>query len=323
MRKSIFSIFIFLIFCLSEGTCGGTIIDKIVAIVNGEIITLSELEQYHVKLRGKSEATGNPWEKGTKVFDSRREILDRLIEETLVDQQCKKWAIRVSERDIEMAIEDVKKLNAIITDEELKRALVVDGLSWEDFRQQLKEEIKRAKLIARVVRSEFSADDEDLKRFYIEHIERFKNPDQIRVSHILIIIPQDADDMLVETFRHKGKMILERLHRGEDFGEIARLYSDDASAKNGGDLGFFKRGDLLPELERSSFNLQRGELSGLIRTKMGFHIIKVTEKKEGSVIPYEEVMEKVKNQYIEEESQRLYKAWLQKLRAESFIEVKL
>jgi peptidyl-prolyl cis-trans isomerase SurA len=323
MRKSIFSIFIFLVFCLSAGMCGATIIDKIVAIVNGEIITLSELERYHSKLRGKSEATGNPWEKETKVFDSRREILDRLIEETLIDQQCKRWAIRVSERDIDMAIEDVKRLNAIVTDEQLKRALMADGLSWEDFRQQLKEQIKKAKLVSRVVRPEFSVDDEDLKRFYIEHIERFKEPDQIRASHILIVIPQDADDMLVEALRHKGKMILERLHCGEDFGEIARLYSDDASAKNGGDLGFFKRGELLPEFERSSFKLQRGELSGLIRTKIGFHIIKVTEKKEGSVIPYEEVMEKVKNQYIEEESQRLYKAWLQELKGESFIEVKL
>jgi peptidyl-prolyl cis-trans isomerase SurA len=105
-------------------------------------------------------------------------------------------------------------------------------------------------------------------------------------------------------------------------GELARLYSDDASAKNGGDLGFFKRGELLPELDRIIFNMQPGELSGLVRTKVGFHIIKVTEKKEGQVIPFEEVMEKVKDQYIEKESQRRFKGWLQKVKAESFIEVK-
>ncbi len=322
MRKSIFSILIFLIFGLSEGICGAKIIDKIVAIVNGEIITLSELEQHRSKLRDGSEAAGNPWEKRAKVFESRREILNRLIEEKLIDQQCKKRAIKVSVRDIDMAIEEVKRLNAL-NDEQLKGVLKAEGLSMEDYRQQLREQIKRVKLVSRVIRPELIVDDEGLKRFYIEHIERFKEPDQIRASHILIVIPQDADDLLVEALRHKGEMILERLGRGEDFGELARLYSDDASAKSGGDLGYFKRGELLQEFERIIFNLQRGLFSDLVRTKMGFHIIKVTEKKEGSVIPYEEVVEKVKSQYIEEESQRLYKAWLQKVKEESFIEVKL
>ena len=322
MRKLIFSILIFLIFGLSEGICGATIIDRIVAIVNGEIITLSELERYRSKLREGSEATGNPWEKRAKVLESRREILDRLIEEKLVDQQCKKWAIKVSERDIDMAIEDVKRLNAI-TDEQLKMALMADGLSWEDYRQQLREEIKRAKLVSRIIRQEFTVDQEGLKKFYIEHIERFKEPDQIRASHILIRIPQDADDLLVEALRHKCETISERLRRGEDFGELALLYSGDASAKSGGDLGFFKKGELLPEFERCTFNLQTGQLSSIVRTKIGFHIIKVTGRKEGSVIPYEEVKEKVKNQYIEEESSRLYEAWLKKVKAESFIEVKL
>jgi len=322
MRKSIFSIIIFLIFGLSEAICGAKIIDKIVAIVNGEIITLSELERYRSKLRDGSEAPGNQWEKRAKVFESRRLILDRLIEEKIVDQQCKKWAIKVSARDIDTAIEDVKRLNAV-TDEQLKMALMADGVSWEDYRQELRNQIKRAKLASRVVRQEFTVDDQRLKRFYVQHIERFKEPDQIRASHILIMVPQDADDLLVEALRHKGETILERLRLGEDFQALARLYSDDASAKNGGDLGFFKSGELLPEFERITLNLQPGQLSGLVRTKIGFHIIKVTEKREGAIIPYEEVMEKVKSRYIEEESQRLYKAWLQKVKAESFIEVKL
>lgn len=322
MRKTILSILILLIFGLSVGICGATIIDKIVAIVNGEIITLAELERYRSKLRDRSEAIGNPLEKRTKMFESRRKILDHLIEEKLVDQQCKKMSIKVTAWDLDMAIEDVKKLNAI-TDEQLKSALKADGLSWEDYRQKLREQIKRAKLVSRVVRSEVIVDEEGLKRFYIEHIDRFKEPDQIRASHILIIIPQDADDLLVEALRHKGEKISERLRRGEDFQELARLYSDDASAKNGGDLGLFKRGELLPEFERVTFNLQPGQVSGIVRTKVGFHIIKVTRRKEGSVIPYEEVKEKVENQYIEEESQRLYQAWLKKVKAESFIEVKL
>ena len=322
MRKSILPITIFLILGLSVAICGAKIIDKIVAIVNGEIITLSELDRQRSRLRHETDTTTNPWGNGAKVFESRRVILDRLIEEKIIDQQCKKLAIRVSPRDIDAAIEDVKRMNAV-SEEQLKMALMADGLSWEDYRQELMKQIQRAKLASQVVRQEFAVDDERLKEFYLQHIERFKEPDQIRVSHILIVIPLDADDLLVEALRHTGEMILDKLSRGEDFGELARLYSDDASAKNGGDLGFFKRGELLPQIERITFNLHPGQFRDLIRTNMGFHIVKVTDRKEGRVIPYEEVMEKVRNQYAQEESQRLYKAWLQEVKARSFIEVKL
>ena len=322
MRKSIISILILVVLGLSEGICGATIIDKIVAIVNGEIITLAELERFFSKPRDGSGTMGNPGERSANIFKSRREALDRLIEEKLVHQQCKKLSIKVSARDLDMAIENVKKLNAI-NDEQLKSALMAEGLSFEDYRQQLREQISRAKLISRVVRSKVVVDDDRLKRFYSEHIERFKEPDQTRVSNILIMIPQDTDDLFVEALRHKGETILERLRRGGDFQELARIYSDDASAKNGGDLGFFKRGDLLPEFERATFNLQPGHVSGLVRTKVGFHIIKVTERREGSVTPYEQVTDKVRDQYIREESEKLYEAWLKKVKAESFIEVKL
>ncbi|MCK5553778.1 MAG: peptidylprolyl isomerase [Deltaproteobacteria bacterium] len=322
MRKSILPITILLILGLSEAICGAKVIDKIVAIVNGEIITLSELDRYRSRLRQKTDITTNPWEKRAKVFELRRVILDRLIEEKIIDQQCKKWAIKVSARDIDAAIEDVKRMNAV-TEEQLKMALMADGLSWEDYRRELTKQIKRARLASQVIGQEFTVDDERLKRFYVQHIQRFKEPDQIRVSHILIVIPEDADDLLVQALHHTGEMILDKLSRGEDFQRLARLYSDDASAKNGGDLGFFKKGELLPQIERITFNLHPGQFRGLVRTNIGFHIVKVTDKKEGRIIPYEEVMEKVRNQYGEEESQRLHKAWLQKVKAESFIEVKL
>jgi len=322
MRKSILPITIFLLLVLSETICGAEIIDKIVAIVNGEIITLSELERHRSRLGHETDIAAHPWQKRARVFESRRVILDQLIEEKIVDQQCKKWAIKVSTKDIDAAIEDVKRMNAV-TEEQLKMALMADGLSWEDYRKELTKQIQRAKLASQVVRQEFTVDDERLKRFYLQNIKRFKEPNQIRVSHILIVIPRDTDDLLVEALRHTGEMILDKLSRGEDFQALARLYSDDASAKNGGDLGFFKRGELLPQIERITFTLHPGQFRGLIRTNMGFHIIKVTDKKEGRVIPYEEVMEKVKNQYAQEESQRLYKTWLQTVKAKSFIEVKL
>jgi peptidyl-prolyl cis-trans isomerase SurA len=322
MRKSLLSILIVLAVGLVGGTCGARIIDKIVAIVNGEIITLSELDLYPPKPTRGFPATPNPLEQEGEILESQRGILDYLIEEKLIDQQCRKRGIRVSPRDIDMAIEDVKRAHAV-TLEQLKMALAADGVSWEEYRQRMGEQIKRMKLISHVVRRDFTLDDDALRRFYAQNIQRFKEPDHIRISHILVMIPQNADDLLVAALRHKGKTILERLRRGEDFQELARLYSDDASGKTGGDLGFFKRGELLPELEGIAFNLKPGEISGLVWTKIGFHIVKITERREGRVIPFEDVFEKVKGQYVEEQSERLFKGWLKKLKAQSFIEVKL
>jgi peptidyl-prolyl cis-trans isomerase SurA len=322
MRKSLLSIMIVLAVGLFGGTCRAKIIDKIVAIVNGEIITLSELDLYPPKPRGGFPATPNPLEQEGEILESQRGILDYLIEEKLIDQQCRKRGIKVPPRDIDTAIEDVKRAHAV-THEQLKMALAADGVSWEEYRQQIGEQIKKMKLVSHVVRRDFTLDDDALRRYYAQNIQRFKEPDQIRTSHILIMIPQNADDLLVAALRHKGETILERLRRGEDFQELARLYSDDASAKTGGDLGFFKRGEILPELEGIAFNLKPGEISRLVWTKIGFHIVKITERREGRVIPFEDVTEKVKGQYVEEQSERLFKDWLKKLKAQSFIEVKL
>jgi peptidyl-prolyl cis-trans isomerase SurA len=322
MHKSAIFSLIFFVFSLLASVCGATIVDKVIAIVNGEIITLSELERFRSEVRDRPTGTANPREERDEELQLKREILDHLIREKLVDQQCKKMAIAVSERDIDMAIEDVKRANSF-TDEQLKMALMAERLSWKDFREQLREEVKRAKLLSRVVRGEINPEEDRLRDYYLKNIERFKEPDKIRASHILIATPQDADDLLVEALRYKGEMILERLHRGEDFGKLAQLCSNDVTAKNGGDLGYFKRGELIPEFERVTVNLEPGQISGLVRTKVGFHIIKVTEKKEGSVTPYEDVKNKVRNQYLEEESKRLFEDWLKKVREESFIEVRL
>ena len=322
MRKSLLSIMIVLAVGLFGGTCRAKIIDKIVAIVNGEIITLSELDLYPPTPTGGFPTTPNPLEQGGEILESQRGILDYLIEEKLIDQQCRKRGIKVSQRDIDAAIEDVKRAHGV-NHEQLKLALTADGVSWEEYQQRIGEQIKRMRLISHVVRRDFTLDDDALRRFYAQNIQRFKEPDQIRISHILVMIPQNADDLLVAALRHKGKTILERLRRGDDFRELARLYSDDASGKTGGDLGFFKRGELLPELEGIAFNLKPGEISGLVWTKIGFHIVKITERREGHVIPFEDVTEKVKGQYVGEQSERLFKDWLKELKAQSFIEVKL
>ena len=118
-------------------------------------------------------------------------------------------------------------------------------------------------------------------------------------------------------------MVLDKIKAGEDFGEMALLYSQDASSKDRGDLGFFKKGELLPALEREALRLQVGEISRIVRTDFGFHIIKLIDKKGGGPLPFEEVIEKVKADYYEKEMEKAFKQFLTKLREKSVIEIKL
>jgi parvulin-like peptidyl-prolyl isomerase len=136
------------------------------------------------------------------------------------------------------------------------------------------------------------------------------------------LLPKEAQSEEIREIRKKCQKVLERIKRGEDFGEMALLYSQDVSAKDRGDLGYFKKGELLPEIEKDVLRLQVGEVSDIIRTHFGFHIIKLLDRR-GGISPFEEVKEKVKADYYEKEMEKAYQQYLSTLKGKSVIEIKL
>jgi peptidyl-prolyl cis-trans isomerase SurA len=248
--------------------------------------------------------------------------LEKLIEEKLIDQEVKKSGVKVTSKEIEGALDEVKRRNAA-TQEDLERALAQEGLTLEAYKKEIQKRLQRMKLIHWAVKVESQAGEREWRDFYQKNIDQYRINENYRPGQILFLVPREAKEGEIRGIRRKCEKVLEKIKGGEDFGEMALLHSEDISAKDRGDLGFFKRGELLPELERQALRLQVGEISGIIRTSIGFHIIKLLDRKGEAPLPFEEVKEKVKADYQAKETEKSYQQFLSTLREKSVIEIKL
>ncbi|MGZ3538935.1 MAG: peptidylprolyl isomerase, partial [Thermodesulfobacteriota bacterium] len=292
-----------------------------VAVVNQEIITLSEVGKWINPLKQEIVAEDR-LERWERIEGLRRQVLDKLIEEKLIDQEVKKSGIKISSKEIEATLEEVRRRNAV-TQEDLEKALAVEGLTLETYKKQIEKGLQRQKLINWSVKVEAKPGEKELREFYQKNVGRYRANETYRPGHILLVIPKGATPEEIREIRKKGQKVLEKIKGGEDFGEMALLYSQDASGKNRGDLGYFKKGELFPAFEREALRLKIGEVSGLLRTEFGYHIIKLLDRKGVDPLPFEEVREKVKADYYDGEMEKAFKQFLSTLKEKSVIEIKL
>lgn len=313
-----FGILFFLTAIISSGEA---VVDRIVAVVNQEIITLSEVERMVGHLKQEIEG-GDRLERRSRANELSRMALERLIEEKLIDQEAKRSGIKTTAKEIDSAIEDIKRRNSA-TQEDMERALARDGLTLEAFKKEIEKKITRSKMIQWAVKVELNVGEKELRDFYLKNADRYRTEESYRPGHILFKVPTEATPEEVREIRAKCQRVLTKIKAGEDFGELAILYSEDISSKDKGDLGFFKKGELLPVFEKEALRLKIGEVSGIVRTDFGFHIIKLLDRKGTDPLPYEEVKEKVRADYLDREFEKGLKQFLTKLREKSIIEIKL
>lgn len=312
-------LFLFLPFCL-----GSQIIDRIVAVVNGEIICLSELKKwcsFYLRESGRF-APETDMEERMRMIEGK--VLDQLINQKLLDQEAKRLKIEVSKKEIDRAIEDVQKRNAF-SRQEFLRVLKKEGLTMDIYREQIASEIKKMRLIEYEIGTKVKISDEEIKDYYLKNMAKPEIKEGVRIQQIFFALPPQADEEKIEEVRSFAMEIYEKLKRGEDFGKMAQEFSQDTSSQAGGDLGFFKKGELLPVLEEAAFQLNEGEMSPVIQSQLGFHIIKVLEKREGEVKPdgWIKSKDEIKNILYQKEVNRLFEEWLKKLREKSYIDIKL
>jgi len=297
------------------------VVDRVVAVVNKEIITLSEVEKLIPPSREET-TNGDRLEKQERMQALCRQVLEKLIEEKLIDQEAKKSGIKISNKDVEATLEEIKRRNGA-TQEDLERALAVEGLTVETYKKQLEKSLQRQKLINWSVKVEEKPGEKELREFYQKNISRYRTGETYRPAQILFAIRKGATPEEIREIRKKCQNVLEKIKKGEDFGEMALLYSEDTSNKDHGDLGFFRKGELLPVFEREALRLKVGEVSGIIRTDFGFHIIKLLDRKGTDPLPFEEVLERVKANYYEGEMEKAFRQYLSTLKEKAVIEIKL
>ncbi|MBI5183159.1 MAG: peptidylprolyl isomerase [Nitrospinae bacterium] len=310
---------IIVITLLFPSQCRGEIVDRVVAKVNEDIITLSEVQERGLLIRERMRSEGRD-DKDVELEDIERIALDTIITERLQLHHAKEIGIEVTDEDIYKAIEDIKKRNSL-TDKMFEMLLEKEGETIDNYRERIKEQLILSKIVDYEVRGRTRVDDNEIKGYYENHLDYFLIPEEVNIRHIFFLCDENAGSEEEEKVKEKALSVLKRIHNGEDFIELAKIYSEDSSTSSGGDLGFFKKGTMAAPLEKVAFSLKVGEISDLVRTKYGFHIIKVEGKKESAHKPIDEAMEGIRNKIFADKIKERYDTWIAELKDTSYIEI--
>lgn len=320
MNKICFYLFLFFLFFPQQ--LRSEVIERIVALVNNEVITLTELEEAGAHLFQQIKESTRPAERQEKLKKAQREVLEQLIESKLLEQEIKKRKVDVSEKEVDAAIAEIMKHNHM-SENELKMALAKEGLTYFAYRQRIRNDLGKIRLINREIKSKLVITEEDIKKIYQEKIKDYTEPVEVKLQQIFIPLPRQASSAEVKEAEQKINDLWRRARQGEDFTELARSYSLGPEAKAGGVLGYFKRQELIPELEEIAFQMEIGEISAVIRSPHGFHILRLLERRGGTPKPFAEVAPQIREAKLQEEAERKFQEWLQSLKKKSFIEIRL
>jgi peptidyl-prolyl cis-trans isomerase C len=220
-----------------------------------------------------------------------RNIVDGIIAEKLVTRECSK--IDVADADITAEFDRFKK--QFPDEKTFNEQLVAQGQNAEGVKKDIQRYIQQNRWMESQVKGKAEVSDEEAQAFYKENPDQFQQPEQVRASHILVKVEKDAKEDAVKTKQAEAAKILERVKKGEEFDKLASELSEDPSAKdNKGDLDFFAREQMVPEFSEAAFKMKKGEISTApVRSDFGFHIIKVTDRKDGGNVPFEQAKEQL------------------------------
>ncbi len=309
MKRLLISFILVLVGLLPHIACG-EVVDRIIAIVNDDMVTLAEVEKHvQVEKHGKY-VTVNEYFRNLQL----RQRIDALIDSLLIKQQAKKLKIDVSRKEVDGIVNNIKK-QYLINDEELKQQLKKDDINYNDFLEGLKMTTLRGKVLAQVISPEVLVTDRMLREYYDKHIDEYRE-EEYRLGQIFISNKSpDPPKKAMEAFTS--------LKEGTSFESAARQFSDDPSGPEGGDIGSIQSEELIPQLREAVRTLSPGAYTNPIMTPYGLVILKLKEMKRGKTIDFELVKDKVHERIVREETDKRYKDFVNKLRKASYIEVKI
>ena len=297
-------------------------VDRVAAVVNGDVITLSELTQRAgAEYRRAMDMPPGPARDQAR-SRALRTAYDSVLAERLVEAEVKTLGIEVTEAQIDGAIEDVKKRNNL-SDEVLKQALASEGMTITAYRARLRKDFENHLLIAAKVQNRVKVTDDDVRGYYQTHLAEFAGDEQAKLRLILLQVPAGAPAAEDARVKATGETLLARLAAGEDFADLARQVSQGPGAASGGDLGWVKKGTMPIDLERVAFALAPGQNSGLVRAKTGWIILKADDRRTAKAPPIEEVRDRIREKIGNQQAETYRKQYIQELKSEALIELKI
>jgi peptidyl-prolyl cis-trans isomerase SurA len=316
-------VFIFFISVQLPAQTKGKVVEQIIARVNNEIITRSDLERARNSLQEEARQDCrkcSPEQLRIVVAEKEKNLLRDLIDQSLLAQRAKDMGISV-ETDVVRRLDQIRQQNGIASMEELEKKINESGTTFEDFKNNIRNQLLTQEVIRREVGSRIIIDHQEIQKYYDEHKNDFQRPEQVYLREIFVST-EGKSEAGIPDLEKKAKALLERVKKGEDFGELAKRYSDGTTAKSGGDLGVFERGQLAKDIETTVFQLNKGQMTDVTRTKTGFLILRVEQRFEAGLQPIEKVENEITNRLYVQKMEPGLRSYLQKLREESYVVVK-
>lgn len=300
------------------------LVDRVAAVVNNEIVTLREVEQRAAPLLEQVEREPAGERRDKDRTEVMRRALDDLIGEKLMDAELKGMNVDVTDQEVDLAVDDVKKQNNISDPDAFAAALKQQGFTPQSYRDFMKKQLAKVKLLNIKVKSKVKISDEDVKAEYNRMSHADTQDVEIHARHIIILCPQNAPPEKVEA-THKKALEVAALARkpGADFAALAKKYSEGSGASSGGDLGWFRRGTLAASFENAAFALKKGEISDPVRTAFGWHVIQVEDTRHAAPRGFDEVKEQLRDKLYREQIEKQTETYVADLRRNAVVDVKL
>lgn len=312
---------LFLTLLILPLAAGAEIVNGIAATVNDEVITNRELDREYARAVSEVEKrSGAPSAEAAKAL--RKEVLNSLINRKLINDKIRELKIVISEEEVRQAIEEIKKQNNL-SQEGLVAALLSQGTTFDQYKAQMKEQLERLRLMSQEVKAKIQVSEAEVREYYDKNQALYSELPSYRARHIFFKVPEKASSDEIKKIMKKAMEVIAEARSTSDFAALAKKYSDDPNAaKDGGDLGTFKKGDMLPEIENAVIGMKPGEVSDIVSTPAGFHIIKLEEKIPAKVKPFETVKAAIDDLLYRKKSEERFNQWVDELRKNAAVDIR-
>lgn len=291
-------------------------IPDVLARVNGEAIERWEFDNAVKRMEARAGGPVPP----DRRDEILRGVLDQLVAYHLLAQESRARKLAVADADVDARVGEIRK--GFPTEQAFTQTMAAQGLTVDQVRAQARTSLEVAKVIDAEVTSKIAVQDAEVNAFYNQNVERFKQGETVHASHILIGVPQNATPEQKAEAKSKAQAALKQVRGGADFAAVARERSQDpGSAQNGGDLGFFPKGQMTPAFETAAFGLKPGAVSGVVETPFGYHIIKVHERRAPRTAPFAEVSGQIKDFLVQGQSEQKLQQFVEQVKSKSRIEI--
>ena len=306
-----------IIFMVSCYGYAAEVVDKIVAIVDDEIITQSEVEESLASFIADYKIRYGEEETRQRLEEAKGDALNRLIEEKLILQQAKKRGIQVNESEVNVRLQQVRdKFNS---EEEFLMLLSESGLTITKLKDKYRAQLMMKTMINGIIQYNIAVSPTEIASYYHGHKDEFMQPEKVNFRIILLKFKPEKSKIVTAS---QAKDILKKIRSGEDFATLASEYSQGPNAANGGSMGFLSRGDMVKEIDEALFSLAEGEVSEAIETSLGYNIVKVEKRIPKSELSFEEAAPLVRERLFEREAELVFREFIDKLKENAYVDIK-